>query len=251
MRCDGVQVARLRRELGITQQDMADKAKVSKTTIERIERGVAVDYQSIHQVAPVLGVAFGDILRPGKEAEAGPQASFVPLAPLRSARELMDLLLKCDAAALDLEDDPPEDKTMAVILTLQDLEQLLPGDPNIDRDTLRGWRTSAAERLRGTAHVNGIVTALAAAGLHLLVGEYIAHLDDEEARAAAQGYVDALEVADFVLVVPPAQPDYRKRVALLRVAKRARSQLRVKVDDLARSEAPSGDSAPGTDDLPF
>ena len=106
MRCDGAEVARLRRELGITQLDLADKAKVSKTTIERIERGIAVDYQSIHQIAPVLGVGFNDLIRPEGGDTAGPEAAFVPLRSLGSARELMDLLLRCDTAAVDLVDDP-------------------------------------------------------------------------------------------------------------------------------------------------
>src|SRR5271168_4914375 len=118
MRCDGAEVARLRRELGITQLDLADKAKVSKTTIERIERGIAVDYQSIHQIAPVLGVGFNDLIRPEEGDTAGPEAAFVPLTSLGSARELMDLLLHCDTAAVDLVDDPAEDATLAVIAVL-------------------------------------------------------------------------------------------------------------------------------------
>ena len=128
MRCDGAEVARLRRELGITQLDLADKAKVSKTTIERIERGIAVDYQSIHQIAPVLGVGFNDLIRPEGREAAGPEAAFVPLRSLGSARELMDVLLRCDTAAVDLVDDPAEDATLAVIVVLQKLEALLPGN---------------------------------------------------------------------------------------------------------------------------
>ena len=252
MRCDGAEVARLRRELGITQMDLADKAKVSKTTIERIERGIAVDYQSIHQIAPVLGVGFNDLIRPEGGDTAGPEAAFVPLTSLGSARELMDLLLRCDTAALDLVDDPAEDATLAVIVVLQKLEALLPGNPNTEWDTLRSWRTSAAERLRGVARVNNVLAELAAMGLHLLIGEYVAHLNEEEAEAAAQNYVDELEVADFAYVSRPQQPDYRKRVAMLRVAKRGRTQMKVKAEDMAGPDAPSP-SASGSDaeDVPF
>ena len=63
MRCDGVKAAGLRWVLGFSQQDVADKAKISKTTVERLERGMAVDYQTIHQVAAVLDVAFNDLVQ--------------------------------------------------------------------------------------------------------------------------------------------------------------------------------------------
>jgi hypothetical protein len=67
-------------------------------------------------------------------------------------------------------------------------------------------------------------------GLHLLIGEYVAHLDEDEAQAAAQNYIDEPEAADFTYVSRPQQPDYRKCVAMLRVAKRGRTQMRIKAE---------------------
>ncbi len=176
----------------------------------------------------------------------------MPLTSLGSARELMDLLLRCDTAAIDLVDDPAEDATAAVILVLQKLEALLPGNPNTEWDTLRSWRSSAAERLRGIARVNAILTELGESGLHLLVGEYVASLNEEETEAAVRNFVDELESADFCHFSRPCQPDYRKRVAMLRVAKRGRTQVKVKVDDIAGPEAPPPSaSGADADDLPF
>jgi hypothetical protein len=164
----------------------------------------------------------------------------------------MDLLLRCDTAAIDLVDDPAEDATLAVIDILQKLEALLPGNPNTEWDTLRGWRTSAAERLRGVARVNGVLAELAALGLHLLIGEYVAHLSEEESEAAAQSYIDELEAADFGYFSRPQQPDYRKRVAMLRVAKRGRTQMKVKAEDMAGPDAPlPSASGPDADNIPF
>ena len=69
MKCDGLKAAGLRRVLGFSQQDVADKAKVSKTTVESLERGMAVDYQTIHQIAAVLDVAFNDLLQAAERGE--------------------------------------------------------------------------------------------------------------------------------------------------------------------------------------
>ena len=183
---------------------------------------------------------------------AGPEAAFVPLTSLGSARELMDLLLRCDTAALDLVDDPAEDATLAVIVVLQKLEALLPGNqtPNGTRCAAGGPAPPSA--FAAWREVNNVLAELAATGLHLLIGEYVAHLNEEEAEAAAQNYVDELEVADFAYVSRPQQPDYRKRVAMLRVAKRGRTQMKVKAEDMAGPDAPSP-SASGSDaeDVPF
>lgn len=115
MRCDGIKAAGLRRVLGFSQQDVADKAKVSKTTVERLERGRVVDHQTIHQVAAVLDMAFNDLLQAAERGEAGPEADFVPLGPLMSARELMRLLLRCDTVLLDIDDKPGPDAFRPVV----------------------------------------------------------------------------------------------------------------------------------------
>jgi transcriptional regulator with XRE-family HTH domain len=252
MRCNGVEIARLRKAMGYSQQDLADKSGRSKSTIERVERGSSVDYQTVHDIRAVLGVRFDELILSEDGDDADNEGSFVLLTPPGSARNLMDLLLRCDTAAIDLEDEPAEESTMAVILILQQLEALLPGNPNTESDTLSNWRTSAAERLRGGARVRGILADLAAAGLHLLAGEYVAHLNEEETDAAVQNYVDEMELADAVYFSRPQQPDYRKRVAMLRVVKRGRTQMKVKPADMVGTEEASPPT-PGSDanDIPF
>ena len=250
MRCNGTEVARLRQGLGITQQDLADKARVSAATIGRVERGFSVDYQTIHDIAAVLGVGFSDlILSKDSDGEGGSaDDACVVLAPARSAQDLMALLLRCETAIVELVDDPAEGATMTVISALRQLEALLPGGPNVEWDTLRSWRASAAERLRGLSRVSGIIADLAIVGLHLLMGEYMAHMSDEEAEIEVQNYIDQLDlVADGVMFSQPRMPDYRKRVAVLRVAKRGRTQIKLRPEDQARPDAASG-SDPGTDE---
>lgn len=233
MRCDGAKAASLRRELGFSQQDVADKAKVSKTTVERLERGVAVDYQTVHQVAAVLSVAFADLLQPTEGEGAGPEADFVPLVLLGSARELMELLLRCDAVLLDVEDRPRPDALQGLVATLRPFERLLPGTVHTDWDTLGTWRSSAVGRLEGLLVLEGTIAALTDAGMHMLAGEYVADMTPAEARAAAEDFVDAMEFSGL----NGSDFNPRKRVGLLRVVQVARRQAKVKVEDMARERA--------------
>ncbi len=249
MRCDGAKAAGLRRELGFSQQDVADKAKISKTTVERLERGVAVDYQTVHQVAAVLSVAFGDLLQAEQRGETGPEADLVPLGPLASARELMELLLRCDTVLLDVEDRPSSDVLRHVVATLRAFERLLPGRRSTDWALLDAWRSSAVDRLEGLLVLEETVSALAQAELHMLAGEYVADMMPEEAHAAAQDFVDAMEFTGL----SGSDFDPRKRVGLLRVVQASRRQGKTKVGDMAQERgAPLPEpSVVETDDLPF
>lgn len=235
MRCDGATAARLRKNLGFSQQDVADKAKCSKTTIERLERGVTVDYQTIHQVAAVLEVGFSDLLQPDERDAAGPEADFVPLTTPSSAREWMEWILRCDAVQFDIIDDPSQDYLSDVVHTLKTVEKFLPGTSHTDSRMLNSWRSSAVNRLQALHELESIMTALMNAGLHIIVGEYVAYMSPEEARLAAEDFVDCMEftsqqVSDF---------DATKRVGLARLVSTSRKQLKVKVDDLAKADPAS------------
>lgn len=240
MRCDGPKAAGLRRTLGFSQQDVADKAKISKTTVERLERGITVDYQTIHQVAAVLGVGFGDLLQAAEQGEAGPEADFVPLGPLASARELMDLLLRCDTVLLDVDDRPSPDAFRQVVATLRAFERLLPGTKHMDWELLGTWRASAVNRLEGLLVLEATMAALAEAEMQLLAGEYVADMAPEEAHAAAQDFLDAMEFTGL----SGSDFDPRKRVGLLRVVQAYRRQAKVRVDDMAREKATAPVSGP-------
>jgi transcriptional regulator with XRE-family HTH domain len=165
MRCDGRTLARLRKELGISQQDLAQKAKLSKTTIERAERGVAVGYQSIHEIAAVLDVGIRELVLP--DEEAGLEANLIPLRPVDDARELVELFLRCDRCDFDLLDQPVPDRLEAVIGAIRRLEGFFPGHDDVAPVHAR-WRRSLAERLSAQEDVSSCLTELAATDLHLL-----------------------------------------------------------------------------------
>jgi transcriptional regulator with XRE-family HTH domain len=250
MRCDGATAARLRKGLGFSQQDVADKAKCSKTTIERLERGVTVDYQTIHQVAAVLGVGFNDLLQSDERGEAGPEAEFVPLTPLNSARDLMGLVLRCDTVRLDIIDNSAQENRQRVVHVLRQAEQYLPNTPRTSWDALNKWRSSAVDRLDGLSVLENILTELAGADMHMLIGEYVALMCPEEAYAAAQAFVDAMEFTGL----KGSDFDPRKRVGLLHVVNTSRRQVKVRVDDLATESPdrrPVVEPIDGGDDIPF
>lgn len=238
-RCDGEKIARLREERGYSQHDLADKAGRSKSSIERIERGQAVDYQTVHDVAAVLDIPFDEMLSPEERAVTGPGRASVPLTPVGSARELMDLLLRCDRCSLDVLDDPDPSLTGTVVRALRQLEKLTPGSARVDRKVINAWRDSAADRLRGLARLQACLEALAGAGFHLLAGDYRAFLDDEVLMAAPD-YIDILE-PDHLYAFPSPGPEASRQVGFLRVAKRSRTSHEVTVDDLFTPE-------PATDD---
>ena len=66
MRCDGDKVVRAREAQGLSREDVARRAGVSNSVVERMERGVSVNDESVQAVAAALGIVF-DALRHSDE----------------------------------------------------------------------------------------------------------------------------------------------------------------------------------------
>ena len=137
-----------------------------------------------------------------------------------------------------------------MVSTLRIAEQYFPGTPHTSWETLDKWRSSAVDRLEGLLDLENILTELATSDMHMLVGEYVAYMSREEAHAAAQDFVDAMEFtgsqgSDF---------DPRKRVGLVRVVSSSRMQFKVRVDDLATenpARPPTPTASDPDSDIPF
>lgn len=66
----GEKIAARRRELGITQQDFADRLYVTRQTVSRWEQGTATpDVETVVRIAGILGVTCDFLLRDGEDAE--------------------------------------------------------------------------------------------------------------------------------------------------------------------------------------
>jgi transcriptional regulator with XRE-family HTH domain len=68
MRCDGRRVIQAREALGLSQQEVAHDADVSRSVIKRRERGASVFGESIRMVAGVLGLS--ELRHPEEISEA-------------------------------------------------------------------------------------------------------------------------------------------------------------------------------------
>ena len=190
-----------------------------------------------------------DLLQAAERGEAGPEADFVPLTPITTAQEWMDLILRCDTVEFDIVDTPPPQNLPVVVNILRTVEQYLPGTSHTAWKVINNWRISPVNRLASLHDLEDILTRLAAAAMHMLTGEYVAYMSPEEARVAAEDFVDSMEftgqqISDF---------DATRRVGLVRVASIARKQLKLKVDDLAKDAPASQSSAVSWDDgnIPF
>jgi transcriptional regulator with XRE-family HTH domain len=54
----------MREALGLTQQEVASKASLSYTAVERIERGLLVFTPTVQEVASILGISLDDMRHP-------------------------------------------------------------------------------------------------------------------------------------------------------------------------------------------
>ena len=59
--------------MGLSQQELAHKANVARSAVERIERGFLVYEPTIRQVAAALGLLVGDISHPDEQARSRDQ----------------------------------------------------------------------------------------------------------------------------------------------------------------------------------
>ena len=63
VRLNGHQVSQLRKRKGWSQEILADKAEVSKRTIERIERGLPIYFRTAESVAEVLDSSITELIQ--------------------------------------------------------------------------------------------------------------------------------------------------------------------------------------------
>lgn len=256
MRCDGKKIVELRKVEGWSQQDLCDKSKLSRSSVQRAEKGGPVDYQTIHEIASALGVPFQSLALT-EDGNPLDETVPVPLRPLASGKELVEVILRCDQVRLDLLDDLPDEASLfSVRNTLADMEDYLPGTAKFQWEIVQGWRTHASERLYAIERCQSQLTGLKEDGVHLLLGEYVAEMNEFEAAGEAQNYVDMLEVQD-ITGIQPESPNYTKRVGVLLLARLDRTAYNLPVDDrfMPREPSQSGSGARDEDfydpDIPF
>jgi transcriptional regulator with XRE-family HTH domain len=108
-------VKQLRKEHGLTQEDLAAKAGLGVATIQRVERGEHPSAATIASIASAFALSSTALTSASKAATAEPAVgSYLPLVEITSGKRLVDLIAA--STAIDFDYMEIEDETVADLL---------------------------------------------------------------------------------------------------------------------------------------
>ncbi len=149
-------IRQLRRENGLTQEDLAAKAGLGVATIQRVERGDAPSAATIASVAAAFALVPDALTSPSKSSADKPVAgSYLPLSSIRSGKRLVELM--ASASAIDFDYMDIEDEAIANLLgrfydfCWPNHDRQIPANPNdrirLDMQASKLVKELAAHRL--------------------------------------------------------------------------------------------------------
>jgi transcriptional regulator with XRE-family HTH domain len=95
-------IKQLRKDHGLTQEDLAAKAGLGIATIQRAERGERPSADTISSIASAFNLTALALTSASKPTSAEPtEASYLSLAEITSGKELVDLVVTCSAIDFD------------------------------------------------------------------------------------------------------------------------------------------------------
>lgn len=98
-------IRQLRKEHGLTQDDLAAKAGLGIATIQRVERGDPPSAATIASIAAALTLSPDALTCASKPATTEPSGgSYLPLVPIASGKRLVDLMAAASAIDFDYMD---------------------------------------------------------------------------------------------------------------------------------------------------
>lgn len=108
-------IRQLRKEHGLTQDDLAAKAGVGVATIQRVERGESPSAGTIASIAAAFNLT-PDALTVASKArtESSATGSYLPLSPITSGKHLVDMI--AEASAIDFDYMDIEGEAIAELL---------------------------------------------------------------------------------------------------------------------------------------
>lgn len=108
-------IRQLRKEHGLTQEDLAAKAGLGIATIQRLERGESPSAATIASVAAAFALTPEALTKASNaNSEAPVSGSYLPLALIASGKRLVDLI--ASASAIDFDYMDIEDESAADLL---------------------------------------------------------------------------------------------------------------------------------------
>lgn len=178
---DGQKMRSARARRALTQEGLANQARVNVRTIQRAESGMPIRHETLADIAAVLGMPPSGLLRPGPVKEIEVQAAEAEehwgqvLKRADRAEPVIASLERSVMSALTCGAEPTPELMPALTATIKHLESLMrdPWDA-FERAPLRF--SSVLARLTAVAELNGNLAELERHGLALYVGstsEYV------------------------------------------------------------------------------
>jgi transcriptional regulator with XRE-family HTH domain len=157
-------IKQLRRDHGLTQEDLAAKSGLSVATIQRAERGELPSADTIASIAAAFKLSPTELTSASKVASPEPaEGSYLPLAEITSGKRLVDLIAA--SSALDFDYVDIQDEEIGELLG--QLFELC--RPREDFEV----PTNPSERIRLGIQVNKLLTELRAKGVTLSGETYV------------------------------------------------------------------------------
>jgi transcriptional regulator with XRE-family HTH domain len=98
-------IRQLRKEHGLTQDDLAAKAGPGIATVQRVERGERPSAGTIASIASAFNLSAVALTSASKPVSAEPtEGSYLPLTEITSGKRLVDLMATCSAIDFDYMD---------------------------------------------------------------------------------------------------------------------------------------------------
>ncbi|CAN7249164.1 helix-turn-helix domain-containing protein [Bosea sp. LjRoot90] len=174
-RSNGQRLRELRKQLSITQDKLAIMSGVNIRTIQRAERGVVLQLDTLAGIAAALRVTVGDILEANAILDNGSdpkeERNAVALRHISSGKALLDIILGSFSGTLYCNAEPTAHNIDSLSGMVEQLENLI---PNPWTTPMEDIRLSLAQRLRLAVNISEEISNLERLGIAIYAGTYTA-----------------------------------------------------------------------------
>lgn len=195
----------------LTQEDLANKARVNVRTIQRAESGAPIRHETLADIAAVLGMPVSGLLGRGnreelREPKTPWEAEMQVLKRVESGEAVVSGLERAVMSVLGCSAEPNADNMPVLRSAIKLIESLMPSPWDEEFCAPLGFG-SLLDRLEAVANLNGCLVELEGAGLalYLAVSTELVHVP----RRSEEGlYVRSGQRPEYVSAVRLHISDY-------------------------------------------
>jgi transcriptional regulator with XRE-family HTH domain len=173
--CDGNKVRQLRVGLSLTQEILALKSNVDCRTIQRAEKGSALQIETLASLAAALKVTVNDLVRnvpsESDSITEPKERNAVVLRRVTSGKSLLDIICDSFSGKVYCNAEPTAENIEVLGSMVERLEGLVP-DPW--QNPFETTPVTLADRLRSAVTLTAQLTDLEKAGIAVYAGTYTA-----------------------------------------------------------------------------